>query len=1102
MSTTAHNFTETQYKAMPGQVSTDELQGIVECFVAGIGNKDSVGDICLPGAFDASLKRRKPRVVWGHNWNEPIGKVLDIYEVGPKDPRLPEKMRAQNIGGLFARVQFNLKSERGREAFSNVSFFGEEQEWSIGYKTLDAIFDTTRQANLLKEVELYEVSPVLHGANQLTATISIKSDTMETESPEFSSNGEFYSEEEFDDFYEEEIDEKGERLRDPKGGLTAAGRAHFKRTEGANLKPGVKGPANTPEKMRRKGSFLTRFFTNPSGPMKDEKGRPTRLALSAAAWGEPVPQNAEDAAALAAKGRRMLERYQNAKGKNYDVDADYKQLGQTIGQRSGGAIGAGDSGDGIDRDGDGIIFDGTPEEQRAPYKRSSNADYEKRRRAWVRARLLAQGIKPNARVENRSEEERNARARARAEFDRRTYADGIRAQQEDARKRSINSITDSAQRRRANEGVNDVTDAATRRGQTDSRRRQPNRMPDSAERRQNMQGRPDVVSDSSGRAAAEGQRASNIRVDTEEQRMANRRNDMRGNGRASGQRPARPYGLKEQGYSIYSETENESNPITGKMGMLARHLGNHFNSNVRVREANENMVIFDIDRDGKPETMRVAYHSPEPNTFMFGASTPVRAQVVYVPMGGESNMEDRYNNYDMPRSVMPQKPHGDCGCGCKGSGTCDTGGEMKSWSDYKMDTPGVHMFIKTMNMDLFSAVNEIADEYGFDVELLNDGFVIPNVDFYDTAVNNDVVALLGGLDEKGLARGLARGLRGAVSRGGRRPSRDGDNDGKITNPLTGRDELPAPPKPRMMPPREIPKEIPEKQPQTVPTRTPSRPTVPSTPVRPTVPQRPRVPVGVSGRMGAGDNVPKKPKKRKRKPPTDDFVIPGNPGMTRDEFDRRTSGAFRANEANFPRVRDEIVRRLQQGDNGVSGNMGGRKNRRLLGEHILQQLREYEMDPSSPSKPPKRAMEMALDEIAKRNAMTRKQLDKILRKLIMQERRNAVLRRSGRIKSAEPNIYISISEISDLSVKSGFQVDSREIDTLVIDAEPEMMFAVKSAVDSIGQFYGFESVATDEGILIKNSSYLPSEALEAVANAYMNISGEYDLVDFELNRLSA
>lgn len=110
------------------------------------------------------------------------------------------------------------------------------------------------------------------------------------------------------------------RLKDPKGGLTAAGRAYFKRKEGANLKPGVKGPANTPEKMRRKGSFLTRFFTNPSGPMVDEKGRATRLALSAAAWGEPVPKNREDAAKLAAKGRRLLERYQNTKKKSQNPD--------------------------------------------------------------------------------------------------------------------------------------------------------------------------------------------------------------------------------------------------------------------------------------------------------------------------------------------------------------------------------------------------------------------------------------------------------------------------------------------------------------------------------------------------------------------------------------------------------------------------------------------------------------------------------------------------------------------------------------------------------------------------------------------------------------
>ena len=82
----------------------------------------------------------------------------------------------------------------------------------------------------------------------------------------------------------EYAEKSDEPLKDPKGGLTAAGRRHFNRTEGSNLQPGVDGPADTPAKMRRKGSFLTRFFTNPSGPMKDEKGRPTRKAMSLRRW--------------------------------------------------------------------------------------------------------------------------------------------------------------------------------------------------------------------------------------------------------------------------------------------------------------------------------------------------------------------------------------------------------------------------------------------------------------------------------------------------------------------------------------------------------------------------------------------------------------------------------------------------------------------------------------------------------------------------------------------------------------------------------------------------------------------------------------------------
>ena len=97
--------------------------------------------------------------------------------------------------------------------------------------------------------------------------------------------------------------------KNPKGGLTAAGRAYFKRTEGSDLKAGVTGAADTPEKMRRKGSFLRRHFANPRGPMQDENGEPTRLALSAHAWGEPVPKDMAAAKKLAAKGHALLEKY-------------------------------------------------------------------------------------------------------------------------------------------------------------------------------------------------------------------------------------------------------------------------------------------------------------------------------------------------------------------------------------------------------------------------------------------------------------------------------------------------------------------------------------------------------------------------------------------------------------------------------------------------------------------------------------------------------------------------------------------------------------------------------------------------------------------------
>ena len=73
--------------------------------------------------------------------------------------------------------------------------------------------------------------------------------------------------------------------QNPAGGLNAKGRAYFKRTEGANLKPPVsaKQAAKSPKAAARRKSFCARM-SGVSGPLKDEKGRPTRKALALKKW--------------------------------------------------------------------------------------------------------------------------------------------------------------------------------------------------------------------------------------------------------------------------------------------------------------------------------------------------------------------------------------------------------------------------------------------------------------------------------------------------------------------------------------------------------------------------------------------------------------------------------------------------------------------------------------------------------------------------------------------------------------------------------------------------------------------------------------------------
>lgn len=70
----------------------------------------------------------------------------------------------------------------------------------------------------------------------------------------------------------------------PSGGLNKKGREYFKRTEGANLQPPVtKSVKKGSKDDKRRKSFCARM-SGVKGPLKDEKGRPTRKALSLKKW--------------------------------------------------------------------------------------------------------------------------------------------------------------------------------------------------------------------------------------------------------------------------------------------------------------------------------------------------------------------------------------------------------------------------------------------------------------------------------------------------------------------------------------------------------------------------------------------------------------------------------------------------------------------------------------------------------------------------------------------------------------------------------------------------------------------------------------------------
>lgn len=167
----------------------DEELGIVDAIVAVIGNHDHGEDIIHPGSFTKTITERggKVRVLDAHNTDSImriIGKPLGIREIGKDE--LPAELLAQYpdaTGGLWTQTQMLMDTPEGRGAFSRLKA-GVIDEWSIGYETVKGKVDYSKVirngvevvVRNLREIKLYEYSPVLWGMNEATTTLGTKAE--------------------------------------------------------------------------------------------------------------------------------------------------------------------------------------------------------------------------------------------------------------------------------------------------------------------------------------------------------------------------------------------------------------------------------------------------------------------------------------------------------------------------------------------------------------------------------------------------------------------------------------------------------------------------------------------------------------------------------------------------------------------------------------------------------------------------------------------------------------------------------------------------------------------------------------------------------------
>ena len=129
--------------------------GTVEGYASLFGEIDQARDMVMPGAFEASLRRRGVRrvpMLFQHDPSEPIGVWLDLHE---------------DVHGLYARGRLIPEVVRARELWALLKA-GAADGLSIGFRTVKGRLDPKTRIRRLEAIDLWEISivtfPLLPGA--------------------------------------------------------------------------------------------------------------------------------------------------------------------------------------------------------------------------------------------------------------------------------------------------------------------------------------------------------------------------------------------------------------------------------------------------------------------------------------------------------------------------------------------------------------------------------------------------------------------------------------------------------------------------------------------------------------------------------------------------------------------------------------------------------------------------------------------------------------------------------------------------------------------------------------------------------------------------